>query len=695
MRRFKTRSVSAALTSAAFAAAAPVCAQTPALETEQSESTLSYDADYFDVFNPITALDMVERLPGFTIDAGDSVRGFGGAAGNVLIDGERPSAKGQSLTDILGQMPAENVKRIDLIRGRSAGIDMRGQAVIANIVRKAAKTGGFAELELRLSEGKRITPNGEISITGEAAETAYTLGVRRFVFEDLDDQPETLFSPDGAPLEFRPEEADLVPHQWTVAANLERRFGVWTVRNNNELFLNDFVFRELSPSFDAQTDDFLRTNTTFVNDRTKRVEIGGDAERPLSDSVSLKLIALQTFRDFESDQSFDELSADGSMTRVLQTINETAGESILRGVTTMTPGASTTFEFGLEGAYNFLDSNVGLAIDEGSGPVPQDLPISDTKVEEYRAEPFANASWRPAADLSIESNLTAEISSLQQTGDAKEKRSFVFFKPSLNVTYDASSVDQLRLGFRRDVAQLDFTDFVTSSTLNEQTTDFGNPELEPQRDWVLSAEWERRFSENDSVTLLVERKWLEAVQALIPIAGQFDAPGNIGDGTLWRARIDWQFALDDLGLANAVFEGWYEYVHSEVRDPVTGEIRRLEFLDPDQPFQTNRIRLEFRHDFPEAQWAWGWDYFYGSFFNEFRIDERRRISFGKKDIDVFIETSRFFGLKLRLEAGINEPRVLRGRVFFDGPRSGGVIHATEVRDRAPEKQLLFSIRKAF
>lgn len=54
---------------------------------------------------------MVERVPGF-IDERASVRGFGGTAGNVLIDGERPSAKAQSLREILGQIQLNASSRV-------------------------------------------------------------------------------------------------------------------------------------------------------------------------------------------------------------------------------------------------------------------------------------------------------------------------------------------------------------------------------------------------------------------------------------------------------------------------------------------------------------------------------------------------------------------------------------------------------
>ena len=56
-----------------------------------------YDASYFSGAQLSTALDLLQRTPGFTVDTGDGVRGFGGAAGNVLIDGQRATSKADSL----------------------------------------------------------------------------------------------------------------------------------------------------------------------------------------------------------------------------------------------------------------------------------------------------------------------------------------------------------------------------------------------------------------------------------------------------------------------------------------------------------------------------------------------------------------------------------------------------------------------
>src|SRR4051812_35837833 len=66
---------------------------TVAAVTAPANGVIPYPAAFFANFRPTSAFDMVGRVPGFSFDGGEQVRGFAGSAGNVLIDGERPSAK--------------------------------------------------------------------------------------------------------------------------------------------------------------------------------------------------------------------------------------------------------------------------------------------------------------------------------------------------------------------------------------------------------------------------------------------------------------------------------------------------------------------------------------------------------------------------------------------------------------------------
>src|SRR5690606_35946833 len=103
---------------AAVLAAQPALAQDGgvpaqgAAPVEREDGVLVYPPEFVAAARPNTALDMVQRLPGFSIDQSNQVRGFSGAVGNVLIDGARPASKNEQLSDILGRIPAGQVERI-------------------------------------------------------------------------------------------------------------------------------------------------------------------------------------------------------------------------------------------------------------------------------------------------------------------------------------------------------------------------------------------------------------------------------------------------------------------------------------------------------------------------------------------------------------------------------------------------------
>ena len=91
-----------------------------------SESdTITYEPSFFAPYNPVTALDIVDRVPGFKLKRQGSsgsggeekIRGFGNNLSDALINGKRPSTKSTPIEKILARYPAESVIKVDLIRG--------------------------------------------------------------------------------------------------------------------------------------------------------------------------------------------------------------------------------------------------------------------------------------------------------------------------------------------------------------------------------------------------------------------------------------------------------------------------------------------------------------------------------------------------------------------------------------------------
>ena len=90
------------------ALAAPAVAQqgdAPPAGATQATRTTAYDAAFFAQYAPRTALDIARPVPGFALDLGDiDTRGFAGAAGNVVINGARPSSKAETLETTLARI---------------------------------------------------------------------------------------------------------------------------------------------------------------------------------------------------------------------------------------------------------------------------------------------------------------------------------------------------------------------------------------------------------------------------------------------------------------------------------------------------------------------------------------------------------------------------------------------------------------
>ena len=124
----------------AFAAEASQTAEAPASAVAGEAGqpgVLVFQPDFFAAQRPNTALDMINRVPGFSVNDGSGARGFEGAVGNILINGNRPASKNDTGSNVLSRTLASRVERIELIRGGAAGIDMQGYSVVVNVILKS------------------------------------------------------------------------------------------------------------------------------------------------------------------------------------------------------------------------------------------------------------------------------------------------------------------------------------------------------------------------------------------------------------------------------------------------------------------------------------------------------------------------------------------------------------------------------
>jgi outer membrane receptor protein involved in Fe transport len=565
-----------------------------------AEGVISYPPAFFAAQRPANAKEMLERVPGFTLDDGSSVRGFEGAAGNVLIDGRRPSSKSDNLDGLLERIPAAKVERIDVIRGGAPGVDMQGKSVIANVVlRKDSALRGKVEAEgmdpgdgrhfgaLKFEASGGGDRSWEISgLYGRGYSGLYGQGVGQTGTSDGRPGRRTRID----------TESDGPLRQFTGAYELPLAGGRLRV---NGLIYNDKV------KFEEDTVDVasgaVESYDEINPNRTR--ELGANYSRPLSATTTLELVGLRQVSGFGL---LAVSTAPGG--RETFDVDRTTRETIARGVLKQAWSPALSGELGGEVADNRLRSASALEADGVAIP----LPGADVLVRERRTEAFAKASWRISTAWSLDGQVRYERSTIHAEGDVRLGKTLSYVKPRLVATWSPRPSTQLRLRAEREVGQLDFDSFVASGSLNNATgVTAGNPDLEPERAWLAEAAVEQWFWDRGSLVLTATHVEIQGVVDRGPVftpTGVFDRPANIGDGSRDVLRADLTLPLERLGLKGGQLKGFVTRRWSQVDDPTTLVSRGISGLRPVE------WELKLTQDLPARNLTWGAE-LYGGYQN--------------------------------------------------------------------------------
>lgn len=611
----------------------------PAGQPDRVTGRRTYDAAWFAPFAPATALQMVQRVPGFTIERIDeSVRGFAQAAGNVVVNGQRPSAKSDDVETILGRIPAGRVVRIEVGTGEQFGAEFAAKPQVLNVV--TTQAGGMAstlEGSYRRSFTGEILPQGRASTLVKRGRSTFNLALN--VDNETSDEEgydRVTALPSGVETEFRDKHNHIRDPLATLSgswgfddgANRTAHLTARLAKGRFALTQENHVTRPGG----FQRDDALTQRRTL-----DEWEIGGDVTRPLAGG-GLKAIGLVTRRTRDGrDRSLLDLTAP---TGFDQSYRERLEESLVRVVWNRADVGGWNVEAGAEGVLNRLVSRNDLfSLALGGTRTRIDLPVDDATVKEYRGEAFVNVGRPLSPKLRIDGGLTIEGSRLTVAGDVEAARTLSFLKPRVVLDWRPSSKWHAQLVLQRTVAQLQFSDFISTAELGTERVNGGNAQLLPQRSWESLATLEHPILGDGMLRFEAGYNRVEKVQDRVPTPEGFDAPGNLGDGKVYILRSRMEAPLKTLGIKGGRLTLYGSYVSTHVRDPYT--LR-------DRPFSGNALfygEATFRQDLGKFAWGFGleqathqityrreeederWSDLYATAFAEWRPDARTTVRF--------------------------------------------------------------------
>lgn len=695
---------------AALALARPVQAQPAAVQPTPSAGpasrTTAYQASFFTQFAPRTALDIAQRVPGFTLDLGATqtqtgtvdVRGFAGTAGNVVINGARPSTKAETLDVTLSRIPAQQVVRVEVGPGDLFGSDYAGKSQVLNIVlsQQGGINGNVSATAKRWFTGYvNVDATGSVEIRRGPMTLNLSGGTGRN--KQLEEGTDTLTDPDtGELVEFRRKHNTYFNRDPFLA-------GSWALeRGSDDAFRLNIRWQ---PSrFDLYQRNQVTTTGLPPHDdnlhqhyKDPLLEIGGDITRPLAGGA-IKFVGLTTRRKRHDLDLYvqrnglleDNATVDGGSE---QLINAKRDETIGRVSWTRANLVGLSVEVGAEGAFNSLDDHTSFSvIDENGQRVPIPLPIANAVVKEKRGEAYVNVGKTLSPALRVDGGINYEFSHLTVSGDATEDRRLKFLKPSLTIDWKPGAGWHTQLSARRTVAQLDFYDFISNADLSAHRVNGGNADLEPQQTWEFRLTGEHPILGDGLFKLDLGYDLVNMLQDRILIfddkGDAFDAPGNLGTGTRAFATLTVDAPLNRFwnGL-RAKFTGTVQ--RTRVDDPIDGRPRKWSGFYP----------------------MWQWDLTVrrdaGAFSYGFEVNDNQRFTFYRTDefdtnfnrgayLTAFLEyrLTQRTAIRFDVDNGLST-HAARDRLIFTPNRETPDTVVNEFRDRNRHPAFSFTLKQSF
>jgi outer membrane receptor protein involved in Fe transport len=575
--------------------------------TSADGATVTYEASFFEPYQTVSAADMLRWVPGGAALMPDNrrhgnrqeKRGFGSSGDQILINGKRISGKSNDIGSAMQRIQASIVSRIEVIRGTTAGLDVRSEGTLINVVLTEDISGGSGSWQLHSGfYGESAEYDGLVSYSNTAGKLNYLVSAELGPYNrgGEEDRYEEFFAPDTGTL-FERRDINKPELEQTLVLNAS---GNWSFDNGDTLNLNARIA-------DKEEEETETTVVTVIGDPdTENLlnrsleqrldwEFGGDLENRIGASGILKTRLIYSDRTGDESELVSLASAvPGNVpSESLVLSDEASTESIIRTSYSWPLNGTQNLELGLEGAKNTLQKEVRLfEVMEDGSLTRVDLFNSNSNVEENRYEFFSTHFWQLREDVALESALNFEYSKIEQIGaDVDNSRSFTYIKPRFDLRWDFNDLTQVRGSLERTVSQLDFGDFVASFDNDDDQVDAGNPDLEPEKAWRWRFTVERRLA--DDAGVLEAQVFYNDIEDHIEKVAATDiisSPGNIGDATHYGVQLKGSWRLAPIGLEGAVIDVTYSWQDSETTDPFTGERRVMRF----KPH--NRYSIRFRHD---------------------------------------------------------------------------------------------------
>jgi outer membrane receptor protein involved in Fe transport len=460
-----------------------------------------------------SAADVLQNIPSVQVDVDGNVSLRGDPGVQILIDGHTSGLMGTaSRADVLSQLPADSIERIEVITAPSARYKPDGTAGIINIVLKKKHPAG-------LSGNVRLTVGNDRRY-GTALSAGYNPG--RFSFSGLlnyrQDDRVRIFTDNrsyidpstGARATTQTYTREHVRPEFKIA-NIEAKFQATPFDSLRETL--DYMDRSLHRYSDEREDSevggteglYNRLRDDPENERDAESTTAYEHEFGRSDNTLSAEFRWEHYTEIENNHYTDIFSVPPGPPELDTTkifTNEPSTEASLEYSNTLSD--KTTVEAGFDRSEDISRQNhEGAVYDPATGQwendptITNDFDLDQVVTALYGTYRHAYGHLGAMLGLRLES---AAVETEQVTSAINADQRYLRIYPTLHLKYDLSDTQQLQLNYSHRVHRPESEDLNPFPEYQDPyNLRAGNPYLRPEEAHSLEAGYQ--YKEDDTTYL--------------------------------------------------------------------------------------------------------------------------------------------------------------------------------------------------
>jgi len=487
---------------------------------EKSTVEIRLDKKIYNVGKDMTVkggsvADVLDNVPSVTVDDDGTVALRGNTNVKILIDGKPSGLVGLSSTDALKQLPAEAIKKIEVITSPSARYEAEGTGGILNIILRKSKIQGF--------NGSITTSAGTPENYGLSANLNYR--TKKFNF----------FTNSGLSYRTPPGNAFTKTNFLDVTNPNEEKFSFeertmnrlsrsFNTNVGTEYYITDKASLTAAIFYRTSNSDDVTTNlNTFfdINNTLQRKATRTQDEDEKDNNISYSLNFTQNFKKSNQKLTFDlqyenskedgfsvikdqEFFPNDSLEVEQNTVKEKQDRYLIQTDYIHPLGEDAQFEVGYRGAFRTFDNNLLIEKDTlGVGNYYFDIDTSNRLIfKENVNAGYVQYGSKINEKFSYLLGLRTEHTAIEidlKSNNQVINKEYTNLFPTVNLGYEINEKENITLGYNRRLRRPRswfMNPFISRSS--DVNIFKGNPNLDPMYSNSFDLDYLKKW---DKITL--------------------------------------------------------------------------------------------------------------------------------------------------------------------------------------------------